>query len=229
MVIRMNGHADLPSAHNPSHVELGVQTRERLLDAAEDLFAEYGFSATSVRDITSSAGCNLAAVNYHFRGKQNLYREVFRRRLAELRDRRIASIRDACRGIRSLEEILEAFAAAFLEPLVGGSRGRLLMALIAREMLDPQLPAELFKTEFIEPVHEVLVEALVATAPGLTSQSARLCALEVTGQLLLIAQRKGRAWFDPAWEAGLPPLAEIVAHIARFSAAGVRASVELAE
>jgi AcrR family transcriptional regulator len=225
----MDSHASVPSAHHPSHVELGVQTRERLLDAAEDLFAEYGFAATSVRDITSSAGCNLAAVNYHFRGKQNLYGEVFHRRLAKLRDGRIASIRDACQGSGALEEILKAFATAFLEPLVGGSRGRLLMALIAREMLDPHLPAELFKTEFIEPVDEVLVEALIAAVPGLTPQSARLCALEVTGQLLLIAQRKGRAWFDPAWEAGLPPLSEIVAHIARFSAAGVRASVELTE
>jgi len=69
--------------------------RERLLDAAERLFAEHGFRAASVREITVAAGCNLAAVNYHFGGKLNLYREVFARRLRALRERRIAGVRQS--------------------------------------------------------------------------------------------------------------------------------------
>ena len=219
----------LPATHNPSHLEQGAQTRQRILDAAEALFAEYGFAATSVRDITSAAACNLAAVNYHFRGKQNLYQEVFRRRLGELRDRRITSVSEARSGMASLEAVLGAFATAFLEPLVDHSRGRLLMALLTRETLDPQLPAELFKADFVEPVHQVLVDALMTTTPGLTPRSARACALEIVGQLLQVAQREGRARLDPAWEAGLPPLPEMVAHIVRFSAAGVRASAEAVE
>ena len=77
----------------PSQADHGAETRTRLLDTAECLFAERGFAGTSVRDITADAGCNLAAVNYHFGGKQNLYREVFRRRLAALREQRLASIR----------------------------------------------------------------------------------------------------------------------------------------
>ncbi len=219
----------MSATHNPSPIEQGAQTRQRLLDVAETLFAEHGFAATSVRDITSAAACNLAAVNYHFRDKQNLYHEVFRRRLAALRDRRIASISEARSGAGSLEAVLGAFAATFLEPLVDHSRGRLLMALFTREMLDPQLPAELFKSEFVEPVNQALVEALMTTTPGLTPRSARACALEIVGQLLQVAQREGRARLDPAWEAGLPPLPEMVAHIVRFSAAGVRASAEAAE
>jgi AcrR family transcriptional regulator len=63
----------MSATHNPSPIEQGAQTRQRLLDVAETLFAEHGFAATSVRDITSAAACNLAAVNYHFRDKQNLY------------------------------------------------------------------------------------------------------------------------------------------------------------
>ena len=219
----------MSATHNPSPIEQGAQTRQRLLDVAETLFAEHGFAATSVRDITSAAACNLAAVNYHFRDKQNLYHEVFRRRLAALRDRRIASISESRSAAGSLEAVLGAFAATFLEPLVDHSRGRLLMALFTREMLDPQLPAELFKSEFVEPVNQALVEALMTTTPGLTPRSARACALEIVGQLLQVAQREGRARLDPAWEAGLPPLPEMVAHIVRFSAAGVRASAEVAE
>ena len=54
---------------------------ERLLDAAEKLFCEKGYEGTSVRDITAEAGCNIAAVIYHFGGKERLYQEMFRRRL----------------------------------------------------------------------------------------------------------------------------------------------------
>jgi len=71
-----------PSRHSEHAV---LDTRDRLLDASEGLFASRGYAATSVRDITTEAGCNLAAINYHFGSKHNLYREVFRRRLATTR------------------------------------------------------------------------------------------------------------------------------------------------
>ena len=55
-------------------------TRERLLDAAEMLFAHKGYNGITVREITRKAQCNQAAVNYHFRSKKNLYLEVFKSR-----------------------------------------------------------------------------------------------------------------------------------------------------
>lgn len=55
------------------------KTKERILDAAEVLFAEKGFSETSLRAITSRAGVNLAAVNYHFGSKESLIQAVFER------------------------------------------------------------------------------------------------------------------------------------------------------
>jgi AcrR family transcriptional regulator len=54
-------------------------TKERILDTAEVLFAQKGYRAVSVREITSAARCNLAAVNYHFGKKENLYLEPCRR------------------------------------------------------------------------------------------------------------------------------------------------------
>jgi len=53
------------------------ETVERILDAAEQLFAEKGFAETSLRLITSKAGVNLAAVNYHFGSKKALIQAVF--------------------------------------------------------------------------------------------------------------------------------------------------------
>lgn len=52
--------------------------KKRLLNQAEVLFAKKGYHAVSVREITDGTACNVAAVNYHFRNKQNLYMEMFR-------------------------------------------------------------------------------------------------------------------------------------------------------
>ncbi len=58
-----------------------LKTQEKILDAAEHLFAEHGFNSTSLRTITSKAGVNLAAVNYHFGDKKTLVRSVLDRYL----------------------------------------------------------------------------------------------------------------------------------------------------
>jgi AcrR family transcriptional regulator len=63
-------------------------TMNRILDAAEELFAEKGVAATSVRNITEKAGVNVAAVNYHFDSKENLIRSVIDRRAVKLDDGR---------------------------------------------------------------------------------------------------------------------------------------------
>jgi AcrR family transcriptional regulator len=209
--------------HHLSQTELGVQTRERLLDAAERLFAEKGFAAASVRDITAAASSNVAAVNYHFGGKHRLYNEVFRRRMAAMREQRITSVLQARGESASLDEVLRAFATAFLQPLVERGSGRLLIELISREMLDPQLPHELFLAEVVGPVQEVLVEAIIAVTPGLEAAQAHLCVISIVGQLLQIAHRLRRRELSPGWGAELPPLPEMVDQIVRFSAAGVRA------
>jgi AcrR family transcriptional regulator len=66
-----------------------VETKQRILDAAERLFGELGYDGTSLRDITSAAGANLAAVNYHFQSKEELLRAVLTRRLAPVNRERL--------------------------------------------------------------------------------------------------------------------------------------------
>jgi len=202
------------------------ETRERLLDVAERLFAARGFAATSVRRITREAACNLAAVNYHFGSKLGLYEAVFRRRLEAVRDQRLAAIRRAATiepGPNALEEVLHIFASSFIEPLVGESHGRTLTELMGREMLDPHLPPEMFRGEIAGPVQQAFTEALCRTTPGLSVEAARLCVQSITGQLVQTAQRFRRQSAAPM--AG-PPLTVVVDHIVRFSAAGVRAFVD---
>ena len=88
-------------------------TRERILSCAERLFAESGFDLTSLRTITTEAEVNLAAVNYHFGTKDELVREVLRRRIEPLNKERFDELarREASAGPSgpSVEEIIDAF------------------------------------------------------------------------------------------------------------------------
>src|SRR5215208_2869630 len=67
-----------------------ADTKTRILDAAESLFMEHGFEATSLRQLTSAAAVNLAAVNYHFGSKEELFQAVLTRRLDPMNQERFA-------------------------------------------------------------------------------------------------------------------------------------------
>ncbi len=97
-------------------------TRERIVEAAEQLFAEQGFSATSLRNITAEAGVNLAAVNYHFGSKDELIRNVFARRLGPLNDERLAALSRAQRDAGEREPEIEKIIEAFVGPALRMSR-----------------------------------------------------------------------------------------------------------
>jgi len=202
-----------------------LETRERILSAAERMFSEKGYAATSVRDITTEAGCNVAAVNYHFGGKDKLYVETFRGLLGELRDRRIRRIRsdmNAAGDAGTLELFIESMANAFLEPLVEEGRGRLLMTFVSREMMDRHLPPEVFLEEFIQPVMEVALEQLHAVGPPMEPIAARLCLFSLVGQLLHVV--KARHMFLDGTSVEIVPadLEDHIRHIVRFSAGGFR-------
>lgn len=203
-----------------------ARTRERLIEAAERLFAAHGFRATSVRALTSEAGCNVASVNYHFGGKEGLYREMFRRRLAALREQRIAGLRRAmgeAGGEEGLERTLGAFTAAFLEPHLDQSGGRRLMRLFSRELLDPHLRPGTLQREMVEPVRRALTEALQSVCHGLDARSARRSVHSVIAQLVHVVQMQNApgAMRDPKLrDFNLKVAAD---HIVRFSAAGIRA------
>jgi TetR/AcrR family transcriptional regulator, regulator of cefoperazone and chloramphenicol sensitivity len=201
-------------------------TRERLLEAAERLFAARGFRATSVRALTAEARCNVASVNYYFGGKEGLYREMFRRRLVALREQRIAGIRRAMNeagGQASLEVTLQAFTTAFLEPHLDQSGGRRLMRLFSRELLDPHLRPGMLRREMVEPVRRALTEALQTACPGLDARAARRCVHSVIAQLAHVVQMRNAPGAVRDRELRDFTLTAAVDHIVHFSAAGIRA------
>lgn len=204
--------------------EKGVQGR--LLDAAEQLFCEKGYQATSVRDLAAAAGCNVASVNYYFGGKDKLYAEIWRRHLAPMREARIRSIKEAmdrAGGIPELEDLLSEFAGAFMGPLVDMHKDGNLAKLMGREMLDRHLPGNLFFDELVSPTMTSLGGALMKTCPTFDPSKAPLVILSFIGQLMHAMHF--RAMMEDVTDEELPrfDLAEVVDHIITFSAAGIRA------
>jgi AcrR family transcriptional regulator len=133
----------LASARKPQPAPRGpLDTRERILAAAEEEFMTRGFVGTSLRAITSSAGVNLAAVNYHFGSKEALIREVFARHLGPLNQARIAHL-DRLESQAQGEplppaKIIEAMVAPAMQvsrdPLRGGAR---FLRLLGRAFSEP--------------------------------------------------------------------------------------------
>src|SRR5256885_10198935 len=120
---------------NPPH-----GTRTRILDAAEELFMQHGFEGTSMRLLTTSAGVNLAAVNYHFGSKHALIEAVFRRRLDPMNAARIPELDklEATERSPPPEGITRAFISPRLRQLEDAkSRRRHLLRLLRRADTEP--------------------------------------------------------------------------------------------
>ncbi|GAB3457895.1 hypothetical protein GCM10027570_40860 [Streptomonospora sediminis] len=148
-------------------------TRTKILDAAEHLFAERGFRGTSVRAITDRAQANLAAVAYHFGSKAELMAEVARRAVEPLTaaqcaglDRLLARTPDP-----PVSDLVEAFAGPLFEGMPAGDEGgartsRLIVAILsdpAEEMRAWTGPAE-------DTVRERYLAAFARALPGLSPE-----------------------------------------------------------
>ncbi len=147
-----------------------MDTRSRILDAAEVLFMENGFDGTSMRMITSRAEVNLAAVNYHFGTKELLIQEVFRRRLTSLNQARIAALEaleaEAAGAPVKPSRIVDAFFGTALRmaaDVEGG--GHTFMRLLGRTYTEPsEFVRQFLAEEYAECVDRFL-SALYRAVP----------------------------------------------------------------
>jgi AcrR family transcriptional regulator len=148
-------------------------TKEKILDAAELLFAREGYHSTSLRALTAEAGVNLAAVNYHFGGKEALVGAVFDRRLKSLNESRMEQLRAVAeragaRGRPEAEEILRAFIEPMVEYRSSGPGARDFSTLISRAMAEPDSTARTIFMEQMKPVFLLTFELLCRSLPRLS-------------------------------------------------------------
>ncbi|TSA12555.1 MAG: TetR family transcriptional regulator [Betaproteobacteria bacterium] len=152
-----------------------IDTRIRILDAAEVLFMENGLDATTLRQITGAADVNLAAVNYHFGSKEELVREVFRRRLTWLNQQRLQELDrlEAAAGDKPLKpsQILEAFFGVALKMAADtGGGGRTFMRLLGRTYTKPSEFVRTFLAEEYAAVIARFRAALIKALPGVPGE-----------------------------------------------------------
>ena len=145
-------------------------TRLRILDAAEEAFAEVGFVAASLRGITARAGVNLASVHYHFGSKEALLRAVLARRIQPLNEERLVLLREAMEqpGDDRLERVIRAFLAPPLRLSARlGDRGRVMMRCLGLIYLEPGKTVNRVLTEQFGSVRDAFHDALAAVLPEL--------------------------------------------------------------
>jgi len=142
--------------------------REAILAAAEELFSINGFNAVSVRDIAQAAGANPGSVTYHFKTKDGLLLEIYRRHCGPMNHRR-AELLAAARRVRDLQDRLEAIVRAYVLPafssgsdLAGGgarfTRLRAVMSAEGNEVVRKIIAQTFDDTShaFIDAIHESL-------------------------------------------------------------------------
>lgn len=197
----------------------GPGTRERLLEAAGEVFSRAGFRRATVRAIARRARANVAAANYHFGGKEGLYAEVLERSMRASLERHPPG--GGLGPGASPEARLRAFVGSLLRRLFDdGPHARLL----AREMAEPTRALDGLVRQVIRPLYDRLRSLVRALAPpGASEGRVRLCARSVVGQCLfyklgepVLHRLEGRRALSPR------EIEEIAHHVADFSLAGIR-------
>jgi AcrR family transcriptional regulator len=138
-----------------------VDTKSRILDTAEQLFGMNGFEGTSLRDITTAAEVNLAAINYHFQSKDSLIDAIVARRIEPVNKKRLELL-DAAGPHPSLEQILCAFMAPVMRV-----KADALAPLMGRILSNPELFVERVFHKHLAPVSQRFIDALSQALPDL--------------------------------------------------------------
>jgi AcrR family transcriptional regulator len=204
-----------------------VDTKDRIIDVAERLFAERGYAATSLRDITGEADANLASVNYHFQSKEGLFSAIVERYVGPINRDRLEAL-DALEAREEaapgLEELLYAFLGpAFMHWRQRGMDGARFMRLAGRmhSETDEHLRA-LFLSQF-EEVARRFGKALRKALPHLDEREVQLRTHFLVGAMahtLLWSERKPGPPFSR--RRALPP-EEALEGLVRFARAGFAA------
>jgi AcrR family transcriptional regulator len=145
-------------------------TKERILGAAESLFAQRGFDGASLRQLTSAAGVNLAAVNYHFGSKEKLVEQIFRRRLDALNNRRLEALA-LIAGLdgTTIDDVLAAFIRPALD-LSHDESGSLFMRVLARAFAEHDDTLRQFLSDNYGHVMRQFTAEFARLLPQLTKQ-----------------------------------------------------------
>jgi AcrR family transcriptional regulator len=196
-------------------------TRQRILEAAGEIFADSGFRQTTIRQISARAGVNVAAINYHFQSKDNLYLETLRywKDVAFAKYPAEPATSEADEPEKRLEGFIRAFVFRILDGGIESRFGR----LMAREFTEPTAALDTIVEETARPIFH-LITGLVGSITGHdpASDTVLYCCASIIGQCLyFLYARPVLRRLVGAGRADSMDMADIAAHISRFSLAAL--------
>jgi AcrR family transcriptional regulator len=187
-------------------------TRERIMKAAERLFAERGYDATSIRAIVAKARVNQAAINYHFDGKDGLYREVLRTAFRALTEQQLEHA-DEMKAM-SREAALVEFIRRQLRPLLGRDEYSRHMRILNWETVRPTAVFRKLLSEEAAPFMGLAVELVRRFQPEADQRTLVAAAVWLLGQCSVFLRNREQLADPPLGlgldEAGVELLAQLV-------------------
>jgi AcrR family transcriptional regulator len=146
-----------------------TDTRQKILDSAERLIAENGYSATSLRQIIGEAGVNLASVHYHFGSKEELLNELVKRKAEPVNQERLALLDSYIKDAQGAPIPMEKLLRAFLSPMGRKANDNpQFVRVMGRIMVEGLLPAVVQKN--FQPVLTRFTSAMRQSLPHLSDE-----------------------------------------------------------
>ncbi len=207
-----------------------MNTRERILETAEQLFAECGFEATTLRHITREAGVNLAAVNYHFGSKEGLLKELLNNRIVPMNANRRALLEkyrfQSSHGVAPLERIYEAFLRPFFNiGAPGGDSDGLFLRMLGRISSEkPGFMEDLYQEHFKD-IQELFVEAIGEARPELEREELYWKFHFALSLMLTSMTQRQRLKFSSQGYCNPDDIESLIEHLINFICAGFRSAV----
>jgi len=182
-------------------------TREGIMHAAVELFAENGYSRTSMRAIASKANVNVAAANYHFGSKRNLFETAFHQCVAPINEERLKRLDALQQQIDSpgVEQILRAF----LVPDLADSSNPTWSKLAARIFVEPRDLSKPLLESVFGPIAERFVGALTAALPNVSQSEIEWRFHFVVGAMLQLVRADAPLQFRTSQATELPAAQQI--------------------
>jgi len=163
-------------------------TRDRIMKAAERLFAERGYDGTSVRAIVARARVNQAAINYHFEGKDGLYREVLRAAFRGLTEGQLSHAAEAREMSR--EDALSAFVRRQLRPLLARDEASRHLRIFNWESVRPTPVYRKLLTEEAAPFMQMATDLLRRFLPDADHRTLTVAAIWLLGQCSVFVRNR---------------------------------------
>ena len=210
----------------PSKDQKAGETREAILDAAEDLFSKHGFYGVTIREVAREAGVDTALVHYYFGAKRGLFDAVFIRRAAVWNSERVDAINRyvaEAGDAMTLEGILEAFLRPPFEwSLTGGPGWKHYAALVAQTNANPTFGGETM-ARYFDPAIRRLIEVVRLVLPEAKDEDLYWGWHNLSGALTLTLGETGRLDLLSNGLCRSGDLETARTYMVRFAAAGFRA------